>query len=300
LNSAERRRCLEAGNENRWRQIFQEVFGLEAAPPRDLQEPADPVCFDLDQTAFFFDFDGTLADIVENPWEARLESQVREDLSKLSDAVAGALAIVSGRPVAALEEFLAPLQLPLAGVHGLERRSADGRITQGQIDSEAIAHATRLVEDFASANTGLVAERKRGSVALHYRNRPVLGSECLALAEEIAGADSRLKVLFGKMVVEIKTGNVTKADAIADFMSTTPFVGRRPVFAGDDTTDEDGFRAVARWDGVSIKIGEGPTAATSRLGSITEFRSWLNRMAIHATMSVALQPLAAFAARNEN
>lgn len=254
---------------------------MEAAASADLQEPADPACFDLDRTAFFFDFDGTLADIVENPWEARLESQVREDLGKLSDSVGGALAIVSGRPIAALEEFLAPLELPLAGVHGLERRSADGRVTQGQIDTEAIAHATRMAEAFASANEGLVAERKRGSVALHYRNRPGLGSECLALAEELAKADPRLKVLFGKMVVEIKTGSVTKADAIADFMGTPPFAGRRPVFAGDDMTDEDGFREIAKWDGVSIKIGQGPTAATSRLGSITEFRSWLNRMATH-------------------
>ncbi len=254
-------------------------LGINVPPSTILPEPEDPSGFDLNRTAFFFDFDGTLADIVDEPWDVRLEARVRDDLSNLSHAVGGALAIVSGRPIADLVNFLAPLQLPLAGVHGLERRSVEGLVTRGEIDPEPIIRATGLVEDFAKANDGLIAERKRGSVSLHYRRKPALEDKCLALAAAIADADPRLKLLFGKMVVEIKTGNVTKADAIADFMSIAPFSGRRPVFAGDDLTDEDGFRVLAKWDGVSIKIGQGPTFANRRVDTIAEFRAWLGRMA---------------------
>ena len=250
-------------------------------PSSNLPEPEDPSGFDLDRTAFFFDFDGTLADIVDEPWDVRLEARVRDDLGNLSRATGGALAIVSGRPVSDLIKFLAPLELPLAGVHGLERRSAEGKVTRGEIDPEAILRATGLVEVFAKANEGLIAERKRGSVSLHYRRKPALEDECLAFTTAIADADPRLKLLFGKMVVEIKTGDVTKADAIADFMSIAPFSGRRPVFAGDDLTDEDGFRVLEKWDGIAIKIGQGPTFANRRVHTIAAFRSWLGRMADH-------------------
>ena len=247
--------------------------------PKPLHDIPDPTRFDMARTAFFFDFDGTLADIVDDPWEARLKPAVRDCLAALHEAAGGALAIVSGRPIASLDEQLHPLHLPLAGVHGQERRAADGNMQRAEIDQNLMAATTARVEAFVSEHSGLVAERKPGSVALHYRRRPELADQCRALAEELVGARPGLKLLHGKMVFELKMGANTKADAIAAFMGEAPFAGRRPVFAGDDLTDEDGFRELVRWDGLSIKIGAGPTAAICRVGGIEEFRSWLGRLA---------------------
>ncbi len=80
------------------------------------------------------------------------------------------------------------------------------------------------------------------------------------------------------MIVEIVPTEVNKGTAITNFMSREPFAGRIPVFAGDDVTDEDGFETVNALDGVSIKIGVGPSCARYRFEDATQFRQWLVRL----------------------
>lgn len=241
--------------------------------------PAIPPVPDPARTAFFFDFDGTLADIAEDPQAVELRPEVREHLDVIHSATGGATAVISGRPIRELDAFLSPLRLAAAGVHGLERRSADGTMTVSEIDGDLIREIGRPIEAFARENEGLIAEQKPGSVALHYRQRPDLEEACRALATALQGSDSRLCLLHGKMVVELKAGGRTKGDAIADFMEELPFRDRVPVFAGDDVTDEDGFRIVSRWNGISIKVGEGPTAAICRVADPAAFREWLGAVA---------------------
>jgi trehalose 6-phosphate phosphatase len=144
-----------------------------------------------------------------------------------------------------------------------------------EIDQEAAAQLQDGVAEFVAEHPGLLAEVKPGSVALHYRKRPDLASASHGLAAQLANNDDRLRVVFGKMVVEIKLAGHTKADAISDFMAEPPFSGRRPLFAGDDITDEDGFAAVENWNGMSIKIGDGETRATHRFRDVAAFHDWL-------------------------
>jgi len=244
-----------------------------------MPSPATPPAFDPARTAFFFDFDGTLVDIAEDPQAVELRPEVRDHLDAIHRATGGATAVISGRPIHELDTFLSPLRLAVAGVHGLERRSADGIVTSVEVDDDLIREIARPIEAFARENEGLIAERKSGSVALHYRQRPDLEEACRALAAALQDRDSRLRLLHGKMVVELKAGGRTKGDAIADFMAELPFRGRVPVFAGDDVTDEDGFRMLARWNGISIKVGEGATAATCRVANPAAFRDWLQAVA---------------------
>jgi trehalose 6-phosphate phosphatase len=97
------------------------------------------------------------------------------------------------------------------------------------------------------------------------------------MARDLASRDG-LDLLEGKMVVEVKLSGRTKGDLIADFMAEEPFRGRRPIFFGDDVTDEDAFRALPRWQGIGVKIGEGPTAATHRMPDPSALHAWLNRI----------------------
>ncbi len=249
-----------------------------ANPIETTAKPEPPARIDLTRTAFFFDFDGTLTEIVEDPHAVVVEPRIRSALQALQENAGGAVALISGRSIEQLDDMLHPLRLPAAGVHGLERRNRDGRVFRVEIDQEAAANLQNAVAEFVAEHPGLLAEVKPGSVALHYRKRPDVESASHALAANLASNDNRLRVVFGKMVVEIKLAGRTKADAISDFMAEPPFLGRRPLFAGDDITDEDGFAAVQNWNGMSIKIGDGETHATHRLRDVAAFHDWLVKL----------------------
>lgn len=227
------------------------------------------------ETAFFLDVDGTLAEIVSDPAAASVPPALRDMLAELADLAEGALALVSGRSIAQLDAMLNPLTLPSAGVHGLERRNIEGRIARFKIDKAAHQNLVATVADFAQARPGLQAEEKPGSVALHFRNRPELSRECMAFMQKQRDHDSRLTLVEGKMVAELKFGTRDKRQAIADFMTEPPFLGRRPFFAGDDITDEAGFAGVNAAEGISVKIGGGASAAPYRLADPAALARWL-------------------------
>ncbi|WP_187969412.1 trehalose-phosphatase [Aquibium microcysteis] len=241
--------------------------------PEDLTELNLPP----EETAFFFDFDGTLAEIVEDPAAVAIDATVRHALHALFALSGGAVAIVSGREIDTLDGFLAPLRLPLGGAHGSERRDSSGRLHRVEADEPAIERLAAELEDVARRHDGLLVERKRLSVALHYRRRPDLESTCRAAAR--AAASPGVTLLEGKMVVELKLSGRTKGDLIADFMAEEPFRGRRPIFFGDDVTDEDGFRALPQWQGIGVKVGQGQTAAAHRIADPAALRAWLQRFA---------------------
>jgi trehalose 6-phosphate phosphatase len=103
--------------------------------------------------------------------------------------------------------------------------------------------------------------------------------DCEALAQKIVRERRSLHLLKGKMVVEIKAARGDKGAAVEELMKLKPFEGRLPVFAGDDITDETAFKAVERRDGITIKVGDGETAARYRAGDIAQLHDWLSRQA---------------------
>jgi trehalose 6-phosphate phosphatase len=80
-------------------------------------------------------------------------------------------------------------------------------------------------------------------------------------------------------VFELRPAGRDKGTAIAEFLDEAPFRGRTPVFLGDDLTDEYGFSIVNGRGGVSVKVGDGPTEATTRLPDVDAVRAWLERLA---------------------
>ncbi|MEM8811070.1 MAG: trehalose-phosphatase [Pseudomonadota bacterium] len=240
-------------------------------PPPDMLDPSG--------LALFLDFDGTLVDIVEHPDDVHLKEPVRAVVEAMNSATDGAVAIVSGRDIEDVDRFLAPLVLPIAGVHGLRRRLSDGRVVEPSTDRSRLNILADRLTPFVNRSNGLFLERKSVSIALHYRASPELEEKSLtAMADAIAGLED-IHLVRGKMVVEAKGGRTTKGAAITDFLAERPFSGRLPVFAGDDITDEDGFDTVNARGGLSIKIGDGPTKANHRFEDREALIEWLSRLA---------------------
>ena len=228
--------------------------------------------------AFFFDFDGTLSDLAERPEAVRVDPGVPLALARLRVRCEGALAVISGRPVAEIDQHLWPETLPAAGVHGAERRCADGRWQRLALPEVELALPELAA--WCAARPGLRLERKPGALALHFRAAESLQPECLAAMQRAQRRVPGTVLLEGKMVVEMKPAAVDKGRALRAFMAEPPFAGRRPWFFGDDVTDEAAFDAVHALGGVAVKVGAGATRAPWRLADPAALRAWLERAAV--------------------
>jgi trehalose 6-phosphate phosphatase len=223
--------------------------------------------------ALFLDFDGTLVDIAPQPEAVVVPPVLIRTLEAVNQYLGGGLALISGRPIAQIDEFLHPLTLPAAGVHGTERRSATGEISRLAVPPLEVAE--RAAVDLARLHPGLRMETKRGSVALHYRQAPQLEEQCVEAMQRAVEQSPGLTLLRGKMVVEAKPGGASKGAAIEAFMAEAPFAGRTPVFVGDDITDEVGFATVQRLSGLGVKVGDGASVAWQRIATPEDFRQQL-------------------------
>ena len=228
------------------------------------------------ETALFLDFDGTLAELAARPGAVRVPARLVPLLAHLRDHLQGALALVSGRPLADLDALLAPLRLPVAAEHGAVRRGANGRpLSVPAPDLQAV---TRVARALARQHAGLQVERKTACLALHYRHAPALEKLCLQQLSLAVMATPGVDLLQGKCVIEVKPSGVNKGRAIAAFMSEPPFAGRTPWFAGDDVTDEAGFAWVQAAGGHCLKVGAGPSLARHRCDSPQALRAWLSEL----------------------
>jgi len=229
--------------------------------------------------ALFLDLDGTLLEIVERPDMVALEASLRAVLPRLLERFQGGLAIVTGRELDDVDRILDPLALTVAAGHGLSIRHSDGTLERLEPDPAAYRRLEAALAIFVAANPGLILERKLGSLALHYRSRPQLEGVCGAAVDAAVGGLEQARVIAGKKVFEVVLGEMDKGRAIAVLLRQPPFVGRVPIFAGDDRTDEDGFREVNSRGGLSIKIGQGATMADYRAPGRRAFIKWLGALA---------------------
>ncbi|MCK6382977.1 MAG: trehalose-phosphatase [Rhodocyclaceae bacterium] len=226
--------------------------------------------------AFFFDIDGTLLEIAETPSDVRVDAGLVAMIRRLHECTCGAVALISGRRVADVDALFPGLRLPIAGQHGMERRDAAGGCHDHDPEGVDWPWLKALVKGALGGIEGLMIEDKGLTLAVHYRQNPAQeGRVAEALRRIVADAGAAVSLQPGKCVLEVKPSGRDKGTAIAEFMSEAPFRDRRPVFVGDDVTDEYGFRMVNDLGGVSIKVGAGESAARWRLGNVTAVRAWL-------------------------
>lgn len=227
------------------------------------------------RSALFLDFDGTLADIAEVPDAVRLWPGMLEAVSAASQRLSGRVALLSGRPISALRQFVPLPGLAMAGIHGLERLHGDGRL-ESPPPHPGISAARELLLTLTAREPRLLLEDKGLSIGLHYRSTPWLRTQATDVMSRLAHHHG-LEVQTGKMVIEIRTPGADKGDALAAFMAAPPFAGHSPVFLGDDDTDEAGFRAAAALGGHGIRVGScaRPTAAAYHLPDVASVARFL-------------------------
>ncbi len=230
--------------------------------------------------ALFLDVDGTLLPIEDRPDEVVGSTAVTALLQRLGERLSGALALVSGRPLSEIDRLFAPLKLPAAGAHGSEFRHGQ-RSAEAQSPPSLAPATVAQLRRFAARHEGLLLEDKPYGVALHYRARPDLETESRAAVDRAAAAAGcEFSMIAGKMVFELTPAAFDKGSAIERFLAAVPFAGRRPVFVGDDVTDESGFECVNRLGGISVRVGENAaSAAAHALDDVTAVHAWLHEFA---------------------
>jgi len=234
--------------------------------------------------ALFLDLDGTLIDLAPTPDSVIVPPGLPALLGRLADSLGGALAVVTGRARETTDRLLRPWR-PAGGFsHGAELRDAAGRV----IDEAGLAAIPPgWVADLARQAAGwpgVIVERKPHGVALHYRTAPQHAAEVrAAIAALVAGRAADFEMLPAHMAVEIRPRGVTKARPVELLMASSPFHGRRPVFVGDDVTDEDGMRAARRLGGMGLHVGSDFRAGSAQVRDwIARGQARLAREAIHA------------------
>jgi len=232
----------------------------------------------LRSCAVLLDVDGTILDLAPTPLEVVVPPDLTVLLERLSKRSGGALAFVSGRPLAELDLFFQPLKLPSIAGHGAELRYADGTVVRAKtlLDPQLKTDLKAIAED----KTGVVTEDKGYSFALHYRLAPHFGAAILQEVAELCSkfSSAAIEMLPGKSVVEVKQPMFNKGIAVRDLMQHAPFKGRRPVFIGDDVTDEAAFEVLPEFDGIGFSVGREVQGIAGMFEAPSDVRRWIAEM----------------------
>jgi trehalose 6-phosphate phosphatase len=236
---------------------------------------------DPENIALFLDVDGTLIDLAPRPDLVVVPSALISGLASAANRLAGALALISGRPITELDRLFAPLRLRAAGVHGAELRlSLDGAMTCAvapPLPAELWQDLVRLVDRFP----GTFTEDKRASFTVHY---PFSDADEQDLAAALARLVARfpqqkIELMKGHKVLEIKRIGVDKGKAIERFMAGVPFTNRVPVFIADDpVVDRTGFEAALALGGMSFSVGAELRGLTGYFPEPEAVRAWLTSL----------------------
>jgi trehalose 6-phosphate phosphatase len=227
--------------------------------------------------ALFLDFDGTLVEIADRPDAVVVPHDLGGTLRALRGRLGGAMAIVTGRAISVIDGFLAPDRFDAAGLHGAEYRLAGELFPCRVEDHPTLRLGIEELRRRFSNEPGILIEDKGCSVAVHWRLAPEAADLAAQTISELAaglGEDYRLQL--GKAVAEVLPSRATKGGIIRHFLTQGRYRNRRPIFIGDDLTDEQAFEAVDASGGVSIRVGPGPTRARYRVASPPALRDLLS------------------------
>ena len=218
--------------------------------------------------ALLLDLDGTLLDMAPTPDSVVVPAGLKDDLRRLRDLLDQAVAVVTGRPVEAIETLLGDAIPTIAGEHGGAIRPTAGAMIERPDLPAPPAEWLAAGAALEAAHPGAMFERKARGFGLHYRLAPDAGPEIhAALSSLLAGAPD-FELMPGHMLWEVRPRGIDKGHAVENLMRRAPFHGRVPVFIGDDTTDKDGIRAAEALGGTGLWVPD-------VFGDASGVRAWL-------------------------
>jgi trehalose 6-phosphate phosphatase len=234
----------------------------------------------LDSCAILLDIDGTLLDLARTPREVWVPPGLAATLQALHERTGGALALVSGRSLNDIDLIFAPERFPAIGGHGAEMRLSIGNEAVATHAPPMDPELKRRLAAIARLSPGILLEDKGYSLALHYRLAPH-AEKAIYEAVSLIRADlpnAPIEVLPGKCVCEIKQTGFDKASGVRELMTHEPFLGRRPIFIGDDVTDESVFAAMPDLGGLAFSVGRPAQGVAGQFEQPTDVRAWLTSL----------------------
>jgi trehalose 6-phosphate phosphatase len=230
----------------------------------------DRLPFAPNRAALFLDFDGTLIEIAARPEAVVVPADLPPLLGRLATLLDGALAVVSGRPIAQLDLHL-PVPIVKAGDHGAALRMGPAEPVTGPPLPVPPPEWRSAAEAIARRFPGALVEHKSHGLVFHYRLAPDAGSPARDLLEALLAGNTDFTLMPARMAWEVKPRAVSKGTAVAALLARPPFAGRLPVFVGDDVTDEAGMAAAEASGGIGLRLQDA-------FGTPAAFRGWLARM----------------------
>jgi trehalose 6-phosphate phosphatase len=227
------------------------------------------------ENCLFLDLDGTLLALRDDPATIHADAELLALMQGCAKRVGGALAVVSGRPISDIDACFAPLRFAAAGIHGVERRGVDGATTVLPCGDAQLRDVARRLQQAMREMPQSQLEDKGASLALHWRRAPQYAAALRQLARDtLEELGSGYRLLDGNCVVELLPRVANKGDAVQAFLGEPPFLGRRPVYVGDDTTDLPGFAAARAGGGYGIAVGD-RVSADYHFDDVAQVRDWL-------------------------
>ena len=221
-----------------------------------------------DDTALLLDLDGTLIDIAPTPDSVNVPPDLPVSLLRLRARFGNALAIVTGRPIAEVDRLLPGVPFAVAGEHGGVIRYAPGEAEERADVRPVPVDWLVQAEDWVRAHPGALLERKARGFVLHFRLAPEAGPPLRAQLDALMGGWPHHTVATAHMAWEVKPAGIDKGRAVRALMARAPFVGRVPVFIGDDVTDEDGMAVALGMGGQGLRVQD-------HFGDAAGVRNWL-------------------------
>jgi trehalose 6-phosphate phosphatase len=222
----------------------------------------------LAETALLLDLDGTLLDLAPRPDAVVVPAGLPETLRALRDRLGGALGIITGRPIDTIDTLLGDAPYAVAGEHGGAIRHAPGEAVRRPALPAPPAEWLAAAERLAASHPGVLLERKARGFALHFRAAPEAGPALRDALTAMLSGSPGFELLPAHMLWEVRPSGMDKGKALRALMAHAPFAGRKPVFVGDDVTDEDAIRAARALGGAGFQVDEA-------FGSPSGVRAWL-------------------------
>jgi trehalose 6-phosphate phosphatase len=220
------------------------------------------------RAALLLDLDGTLLDLAPTPDQVEVPVGLLDVLRSIFAGLDGALAIVTGRSIEVVDTLLGDVPFAVSGEHGGAVRSGPG----APIERPDVRPPPRAWIDRAAALEaefpGSILELKARGFGVHFRLAPEAGPAVQRALSELVAGSADFELLHSAMLYEVRPRGIDKGTAVSLLMRRTPFLGRVPVFIGDDVTDEDGMRAARAMGGIGLRVQD-------VFGDATGVRAWL-------------------------